>query len=324
MKLQQGMPLHRTAEVVTVTLNPAVDETVFLEELRPGSVNRATRLHRQAGGKGVNVSSMLGGYGIPNVATGFLGRENPRLFEELFSARGIRDEFLRIRGSTRSGIKIVEQSAGRTTDINFDGLEPDAADLDTLMRKLGGLAGPGMWVVIGGRLPAGVSLGFFRDLLVMLKRTGAKIAADTSGEALSAAIECGVDLIKPNQHELEEVLGRELPDFAACAAAALQLQRERIPRVILSLGQAGALFLSPEAALRARSPQVRVVSTVGAGDSLLAGYLAGLVTGRSAEECAGLATVFAGCALEDVARTPPTPELAEERMDLIEVRPLVA
>jgi fructose-1-phosphate kinase PfkB-like protein len=129
-----------------------------------------------------------------------------------------------------------------------------------------------------------------------------------------------VDVIKPNHHELEEILGQELSDSAALEAAAFQIQREKVSRVILSLGSEGALFVSPDAAFIAKAPPVAVVSTVGAGDSLLAGYIAGLVTGRPAEECAKLATVFAWSALEDVARKPPGRELAEERMARVGIR----
>ncbi len=310
-------------DIVTVTLNPAIDETVFLERLLPGAVNRATRHHRQPGGKGVNVSAMLGGYGLASTATGFLGRENVRLFEELFAKGMIRDEFIRIDGETRTGIKIVEESSRQTTDLNFAGASPTVADLDALSEKLRELCRPEKWFVIAGRLPDGVSLDFFGCLLRQLKQGGAKIAVDTSGEALKVAIECGVDVIKPNHHELEEVLDCRLPDFPSRAGAALRMQRKKVPHVIVSLGADGALFVSPDAALIVEAPPVSVVSTVGAGDSLLAGYLAGIVTGCPPEECAKLATVFAWSALEDVARHAPSRELAVERIRLIGVRSLL-
>ncbi len=159
-------------------------------------------------------------------------------------------------------------------------------------------------------------------MLALLKRGGAKVAADTSGEALKIAIDGGADLVKPNEHELAEVLGRELPSFASRVDAARKLQREKVPHVILSLGSEGALFITPEKALLALAPPVTVVSTVGAGDSLLAGYLAGLTTGRSAAECAKLATVFAWCALEDVRRELPSAAEIAKRIPLIEVQSL--
>ena len=267
---------------------------------------------------------MLAGYGIPSTATGFLGWDNPSLFENLFATQPIRDEFIRIHGETRTGIKIVAEATRETTDINFAGAQPTAADLQALADTLGTLVSPGRWFVVAGRLPAGVTLQDFKNLLVLLKRGGAKIAVDTSGPPLQCAIECGVDLIKPNHHELAEILGRELPDSSSQAAAALELQRENVPHVILSLGGEGAFFVSPGGAFLAKAPPVKVVSTVGAGDSLLAGYLAGLLTGRTAEDCAKLATVFAWSALEDVSRQAPAPAMAEERMREIQIRPVDA
>lgn len=310
------------SDIVTVTLNPAIDQTVFLDRLQVGSVNRSSDSHRQPGGKGVNVSAMLGAYGIPTTATGFLGTENPRLFKELFKNRTIRDEFVWINGETRTGIKIVDQSSNETTDLNFPGLAPSLSDLQQLREKLLKLIKPGRWFVIAGSLPEGVRLDFFQEILALLKTGGAKIAADTSGEALRIAIESGADLIKPNHHELAEYLGQDLPNIASCAAAATRLQREKVPHVILSLGSQGALFITPETALIASAPPVKVISTVGAGDSMLAGYLAGLTTGHNATDCARLATVFAWCALENAHRDLPSPAEISKRLPLIEFRPL--
>lgn len=310
--------MRREPRIVTVTLNPAIDETVILDELRPGAVNRAKSLHRQAGGKGVNVSAMLGGHGISSVATGFLGQDNPDLFEQLFAALGIRDEFVRLAGETRVGIKLVATAARETTDINFPGLRPTAADLARLEDKLASLATPGTWLVFGGRLPDGIPLARFERLVTMARRAGAHIAADTSGDALRSAIDLGVDLIKPNHHELAEVLGHGLPDCQSRIQAAREIQARGVPHVILSLGAEGALFAAPDGFVIAAPPPVEVISTVGAGDSLLAGYLAGLVTGRSAVDRAKLASAFAWSALEDIARIAPEPSLAAARMASIE------
>lgn len=313
--------LHPTG-IVTITLNPAIDETVFLDHLTPGAVNRAFRHQRQAGGKGVNVSSMLAGYGMSSTASGFLGRENPRLFEELFRDAGIRDAFVRIPGETRSGIKIVATTSRETTDINFPGARPSRDDFETLTGKLDPLIRPGVWVVVAGSLPEGISTSDFESLLRFIQSRGARIAVDTSGAPLQIAIECGVDMIKPNHHELAEILGHDLPDTASRVAAASRMQREKTPHVILSLGAEGALFATPEGLFLAQPPPVRVVSTVGAGDSLLAGYLAGVVRGLPAAERAKLASVFAWCALEDPRRRLcPLAEI-DGRMRRIAVEPL--
>ncbi len=310
------------SDIVTVTLNPALDLTVFLERIDVGGVNRASCRHLQAGGKGVNVSAMLGAWGLTGTATGFLGVNNPELFVALFQRHRIRDEFIRIPGETRTGIKLVTEAPRETTDLNLPGLEPTPAELLELEQKLSKLARPGRWFVLAGSLPAGVGSDFFVKMIDLLKRGGAKVAVDTSGDALRIAIDAGVDLIKPNAHELAGVLGYEPADFSSCVEAARMVQREKVSHVVVSLGSGGALFITPESALLAAAPPVKVVSTVGAGDSLLAGYLAGLVSGRPPEEVAKLATAFAWCALEDVRRELPTAAEIQERLARITVRPL--
>jgi len=309
-------------DIVTITLNPAIDQTVFLDRFQPGAVNRASRQHRQAGGKGVNVSALLGHYGVSSIATGFLGRENPRLFTELFRKTRVKEAFIRIPGETRTGIKIIDGGTRETTDINFPGLQPSLAELRRFENKLKTLAKPGRWFVVAGSLPAGMSVDFFGAILGLLKQKGAKIAVDTSGEALAVAIAEGVDLIKPNDHELSEVLGRPLPDFAAKVDAATRLQREKVPHVILSLGAEGALFITPDHAVMASAPPVKVVSTVGAGDSLLAGYLAGLATDRIAADRARLATVFAWSTLENITRELLPVADIQKRMSRIKLQSL--
>jgi 1-phosphofructokinase family hexose kinase len=310
------------SDIVTITLNPAVDQTVFLERLKVGSVNRTTRHHRQAGGKGVNVSALLGGYGVSSTATGFLGRDNHDYFSELFKASGVTDAFIRIAGETRTGIKIIDEATHETTDINFPGLEPTFPDLQRFENRLRKLVKPSRWFVIAGSLPKGISVHFFEEILALLKRGGAKVAVDTSGDALKAAIDGGADLIKPNEHELAEYLGEPLTDFASKVAAAVKIQREKVPHVILSLGSEGALFVTPDSALMAAAPPVKVVSTVGAGDSLLAGYLAGVATDRSPGDCARLATVFAWSTLENLTRQLPPLEEIQKRVPKIKVQSL--
>lgn len=314
--------MSKILEPVTVTLNPAIDETIFLDALTPGSVNRAKHLHRQAGGKGINVSRMLSHFGIASVATGFLGKGNGEIYKKFFRGKKIDDAFVWIPGETRTGLKIVNESNRQTTDINFPGLEPSLEqlhDFETALRKL---IKPGRWFVLAGSLPRGVSIDYFEELISVIKRGKALVAVDTSGDALKAAINQGVDLIKPNEHELAEILGKPLDGFPAKVKAALKLQREKVGRVILSLGSEGALFITPEKALMASAPPVKVVSTVGAGDALLSGYLAGVLTGSAPMDCARLASVFAWCNLERVDRTLPPQAKLLDRMSMINVQPL--
>lgn len=310
--------------IVTVTFNPAIDHTVFVERLTPGTVHRATRSHRQAGGKGVNVATMLALGGTKVAVAGFLGEENTGIFEKHFRAHGLRDDFVRVAGETRTGIKIVDALADETTDLNLPGAEPTAAQCERLTATLLKHARSGVWFVLAGSLPAGVSTDYVTSLIRALRQTGAKVAVDSSGPALAAAVEAGIDLAKPNVHELAELLGRPLPDFQTALDAARELRRDKIPNLVVSLGDEGALFLTPESELMAGAPPVKVVSTVGAGDSLLAGFLNGLTTGQSPVQCARLATVYAWSRLESLISALPPADVLTERLAAVTVQPLAA
>lgn len=311
--------MDKEPDIVTVTLNPAIDRTVFVGDFHPGAVNRASGQRLQAGGKGVNVSALLGHYGIPSIATGFMGKENDGLFVSLFRKAGVTDRFLRLPGETRTGIKIIDGSKKETTDINFPGLRPEPAELASLGEQLRNLAKAGRWFVLAGSVPEGIGLNWFREAVAMLKRQGAKVAVDTSGEALRVAIGEGVDLIKPNEYELADYLGEPQEDFTSLTKAAMEIRKEKVEHVILSFGEKGALFLSPGSAIMASAPPVAVVSTVGAGDSLLAGYLAGLVSGADPERRASLATTFAWSTLENPSRELPDRPVLERMMTEVEM-----
>lgn len=311
-------------DIVTVTFNPAIDQTVFVERLVPGTVHRVTRSHHQAGGKGVNVATMLALGGARVAVSGFLGAANPRIFEQHFRLHGLRDDFVRVAGETRTGIKIVDAASGKNTDLNLPGAEPTAAQRDRLISTLRKHARPGVWFVLAGSLPAGVEPAFIGTLIRALRAAGAMIAVDSSGPALAAAVEAGVDLAKPNVHELAELLGRELTAFGDVLAAAQTLRREKIPQLVVSLGDEGALFLTPEAELIAGAPPVKVVSTVGAGDSMLAGFLQARRRGDSPADCARLATVYAWSRLESLVSALPEPAVLAARVARVSVQPLAA
>lgn len=314
--------MNNSTQIITITLNPAVDQTIFLSSLQTGSVNRAKDTHQQAGGKGVNVSARMGEFGLSTTATGFLGAENQSHFTTLFAKLPIRDAFVRIPGHTRTGIKLVEHCGGVTTDINLPGAQVTPHDIQALHATLRGLDLQDSWCLIGGSLPPGFALEDFAKLIDLLKSAGALVAVDVSSTALRVAIDRKVDLIKPNQHEIAEFLGREIPDLTAATSAALEVYASGIPRVILSLGEAGALFFDSCALLQAKASPVSVASTVGAGDALLAGYLAGLCSGMDATARAQLATTFATCSLSSVERQLPPKTDVLTRMAEIDVIPV--
>lgn len=307
--------------IVTVTLNPAIDQTVFVDQLLPGAVHRARESFRQAGGKGINVATMLamgGSEGV--VACGFLGEDNAGLFEQHLGQHKVEDAFIRVSGETRTCIKIVDTQSNETTDFNLPGPAPCIQQCAALKDRLLDLAVPGRWFVIAGSLPTGVDTMFLADLIRALRVAGAKVAVDSSGPAFAAALEAGVDLAKPNEHELAEFLGIELIGSKAILKAARKLCQDCMPTLIVSMGEAGALFLSQDLELLARAPEVNVVSTVGAGDSLLAGYLQGQMRGASMADSARMATVYAWSRLEALKPELPQGDLLKQRLDQVSIQ----
>ncbi|WP_312360059.1 1-phosphofructokinase [Stutzerimonas balearica] len=286
------------ARVLTVTLNPALDLTVQLPVLRLGEVNRSDNLQVHAAGKGLNVAQVLADLGHQLTVTGFLGEANAQPFEQLFSARGFADEFVRVAGETRSNIKLAEAD-GRITDINGPGLEVGAAQRDELLARLERLVPGHELVVVAGSLPRGVEVPWFVELLQRLALLGARVALDTSGAALREGLALSPWLIKPNEEELAQARGLDPADAQALADEARRLNA-RIEHVVMSQGAAGVSWFSPAAAWHAQPPKVRVVSTVGAGDSLLAGMLHGLLAGWPAERTLAHATAIAAQAVGQI------------------------
>ncbi|RYJ62306.1 1-phosphofructokinase [Pseudomonas songnenensis] len=287
------------ARVLTVTLNPALDLTVQLPFLRLGEVNRSESLQVHAAGKGLNVAQVLADLGHQLTVTGFLGETNPQAFEQLFAARGFTDEFVRVAGETRSNLKLAE-TEGRVTDINGPGLAVSEAQCDELLARLQRLAPAHDLVVVAGSLPRGIDSQWFVQLLNSLKALGVRVALDTSGAALRDGLATRPWLIKPNEEELAEARGVDLIGSSALLAEARRLQGEGIEHVVVSQGADGVSWFSPGAALHANPPRVQVVSTVGAGDSLLAGMLHGLLVGWPAERTLAHATAIAAQAVGQV------------------------
>jgi 1-phosphofructokinase len=308
--------------IATVTLNPAIDQTVKIPNFRADTVNRVTWRQDDAGGKGVNVASFLADVGHQVGVTGFMGRENARLFDRLFTQKGIADHFVRLPGETRVNIKIVDAAQGQVTDINYAGQEPKPEDVRLLHDAITALAQECDWFVFSGSVPGGLSSDIYDELIGTLKSQGKTVVLDTSGDALRLGLPAKPDLIKPNRVELEEVIGRKLQSQGDIVAAARELIQAGIPQVVVSMGAEGALFIDGEAAVHALPPQVTVKSTVGAGDAMVAGTVSGLVSGKSLKDCAAMATAFSLGALGQIGpRLPPLAQL-QEMCNLVTVRPI--
>jgi 1-phosphofructokinase len=304
-------------EAVTVTLNPAIDWTISISHFAANKVNRVEQQQQHPGGKGVNVASILADYGHAVAVSGFLGRENSATFEELFARKRIADHFIRIAGQTRVGVKISDPALQQTTDINFPGQAPTPADVEALFGQLAGLGAE--WVVLAGSIPPGVAPTIYRDLVIALKEQGRKVALDTSGEPLRRALEAAPQIIKPNVHELGELLGTSLDTTAAVVAAAREYLARGTQLVAVSMGADGACFVTDREVVVARPPQVEVQSTVGAGDAMVAGIVAGQLRGLTLAECARLATAFSLDAITHIGSGLSSVEAIQGLMERVTV-----
>ncbi|MEO9457074.1 1-phosphofructokinase [Chromobacterium phragmitis] len=299
----------------TVTANPALDQTVTLDALIPGSVHLARAATVNAGGKGVNVASCLADWGLPAHAHGLLGRDNCGPFEQLFAAKRITDRMLRVAGACRVNIKLADLASGDTTDVNLPGPETGEAELASLTAGLRDV-GAGDLAVLAGSLPPGMPRDALARLCAQLKRQGAWVLMDSSGSPLAAALAnppaALPDCVKPNREELAQWAGRELPGLDDVARCARGLQRMGVGRVVVSLGEQGALLVDGDAALLASLPPQRPLSTVGAGDALVAGLTAASRQELNAADSLRLAMAFAAAKLQRVGpHLPPEPQIRE-------------
>lgn len=298
--------------VVTVTLNPAVDQTVSVDNFQAGVVNRSRAMRFDAGGKGVNVATFLADYGMQVVVTGFLGEENAKIFERHFARKKIEDRFIRVQGETRVNIKIMDEHNQETTDLNTPGQAPDGNAIHRLNEQVSVLAEACDWIVLSGNIPPGLPNTFYADLIRSVKRQGRRVVLDTSGEGLVEGMKAGPWMIKPNIDELSQLVGAELQKLSDVHKAARSLLNDDVQLVVVSMGREGALFVRQADSLLAVPPTVALKSTVGAGDALVAGTVAGFANGRSLAECARIGTAFSLSAITQLGRDlHPVVELQE-------------
>jgi 1-phosphofructokinase len=259
--------------IVTLTANPSVDRTIEVAALRPGTVIRARASRVDAGGKGVNVARALAAHGRKAKAVLPSGGAEGAQLEALLAGSGLDLLTVRIAGSIRANVTVVEAD-GTTTKLNEPGPGLSRAELDALAVTLTDAAAPAEWVVLCGSMSPGAPAGWYAGLIRQLRGTGPRVAIDSSGPPLAKAIAARPDLIKPNREELAELTGRVIDSIADVVGAARALTARGVHAVLTSLGPAGAVLVRPDAAWHATVPAIEPRSTVGAGDALLAGYLA--------------------------------------------------
>ena len=288
--------------IITVTLNPAIDKSLSVPSLRLGRRHRTVERRTLAGGKGVNVARLLKTLEVPVLATGFAGGPTGTQIVEQLTREHIVNDFVRIREDSRTNVALLDPTTGEETEINEQGPAVDEEELALFREKLLYLARGAAIVVIAGSLPRGVEQDFYATLVRELRKRGAMVVVDAEGDALRQAVRAEPDLITPNVHEAEELIGQEFADDEDRAGAV---------REIVALGAREALITAPDGCwaqiLVEGAPQVfratieprEPVAKVGSGDAFLAGYLAARYNGTSPDECLRFAVA---CGAESTER----------------------
>ena len=260
--------------IITVTTNPSIDRTVAVGDLVLGGVNRGDLSAIDPGGKGVNVSRALAAYGANTHAVLICGDLGSQWFGKKLNENQIAHTIIKADGITRSNVTLQEAD-GTVTKINEPGFELTEYVMEQLRKKLDNLELNGSWVVFAGRLNPGADVNTYRDLARYVRVRGAKIAIDGSGAEFRAALEVHPELIKPNQFELAELVGRPLKTVHDVIAAAREIIESGVEQVLCSLGKDGAILVTKDQVIHCEPEKAAIGTPVGAGDILLAIYLGG-------------------------------------------------
>ncbi|MFD9821478.1 1-phosphofructokinase [Streptomyces violascens] len=259
--------------ILTVTPNPSLDRTYEVPGLERGEVLRATGERVDPGGKGVNVSRAVAAAGHRTVAVMPLGGAPGALVQELLGAEGIEVAPVPVAGHTRSNISVAEPD-GTLTKINAPGPQLTAAESELLLDTVRKHSGRADWIACCGSLPRGLAPQWYADLVARAHAAGAKVALDTSGPSLIAALRERPDVVKPNAEELAQAVGRPLATVGDAVKAAEEVRELGAGAVLASLGADGQLLVTASGTYFASAPVATVRSNVGAGDASLAGFLA--------------------------------------------------
>lgn len=278
--------------ILTVNLNPAVDRTCRLTTLEPGAVNRLYSSKSVAGGKAVNVAKVLRQFHMPVAAVGFLGGAGGKLIGEALEKSGVECHFTDIGGQTRTNTNILEED-GRVTEVLEPGPVITEKELATFLKQFTGCLENCELVVMSGSLPEGVPTDIYAKLTELCHMAGSRVILDTSGEALQRGLQAGPDLVKPNRRELEYLAGRPLGSREEIAKAARALFDWGVGRVVVSLGSEGLLWVDGAHTVFREAKPVRVVNTVGCGDTVVAALCMGVLAGEDVETTLAKAVAMA-------------------------------
>lgn len=306
--------------IYTVTLNPALDKTVEIPGMALDAVNRITSMRTDPGGKGINVSKVIAKLGGESCAVGILGGESGRTLLAALERERLRTHFRFVEGQTRTNLKIIDRALHTNTDINEPGLTVSPADLDALLRDLLGMVHEGDIVVLAGSLPQGAPQDTYRVWTAACREKGARVCLDADGVLLAEGLKAAPYLIKPNEDELSRLVGHRLTDTDELIAEGRRLLKGGVTRVVISLGERGALYLRGNEVLYAEGLSVPVGSTVGAGDSVVAALAYADSLDMSDEDAVRLSTATGAANVMCSGTQPAEREAVEKLLPQVKIR----
>lgn len=282
--------------IYTVTFNPSLDYIVTVKDLKLGQVNRTWSEAIFPGGKGINVSIVLNNLGVRNIALGFTAGFTGEALEQLLKNKGVNFDFIRVRdGMSRINVKI---RAGEESEINGRGPAIMSEDIDALYKKLDVLTKDDI-LVLAGSIPEVMPKSMYMDIMKYLEKKNIKIVVDATKDLLTNVLSYRPFLIKPNNHELGEIFGTDIRNKEDVIRYAGELKKMGARNVLVSMAGEGAVLVAEDGSvLKAKAPKGKVLNSVGAGDSMVAGFIAGYLLNEDFSEafkmgvCTGSASAF--------------------------------
>lgn len=257
--------------ISTVTLNPALDKCVFVDHLQPNDTNRIYKVEVDAGGKGINASRVLKELGNETATLGFIGGHTGRYIEHVLRSDGIQTSFTLIDADTRTNIAIQESSGAPPTSLNEPGPLITSVELDELTAHVKNIAAKSKLMLFGGSIPSSVPVDIYKTLIESVKQTGVKTILDSDGEPMCLGMQSGPYMIKPNRDEVKRLVGVDIQSLDDAKKALNLLAKFGVQVIVISMGAKGAVAASSDGIWHAVPPDVTVVSTIGSGDSMVAG-----------------------------------------------------
>jgi 1-phosphofructokinase len=275
--------------IITITLNPALDKTAQIDEFTIGNVNRIVSTRLDAGGKGINVSKVIKELQHESLALGFLGGSSGDQIKKYLYSLNINNDFLPVKGETRTNLKVIDKVNNTHTDINERGPSLEDEDIIKIKEKIIKNCTRDSLVVLSGSVPGGATSDIYGEIIADIKNKGGKVILDADGELLIKGIKAGPYMVKPNTDELEKAFDVKINSEDELIQTAKKILEYGVEYVVISQGSEGSIFISKDKIAKVKGIKVEVKSTVGAGDSMVAALAVATELGYSFEDTMKLA-----------------------------------